>query len=104
MSATPIPGTIVVNIGDLMSFWSGGRYKATPHRVIITDPIAAMKDRFSVAMFLHPNRETKIIPYGSKPDGDRIMDDEKQVLTAGEHINHCFIRTYKYKQNQTITL
>ena len=32
VKAPPIEGTIVVNIGDLLQFWSGGKYKATPHR------------------------------------------------------------------------
>jgi len=27
--ATPVPGTILVNTGDLLNFWSGGRYPAT---------------------------------------------------------------------------
>ena len=35
VKATPIPGTIVVNIGDLLQYWSNGRYRATPHRVVV---------------------------------------------------------------------
>ena len=31
----PLEGTIVVNIGDLLQFWSGGQFRATPHRVIV---------------------------------------------------------------------
>ena len=31
----PIDGSIVVNIGDLLQFWSNDKYRATPHRVIV---------------------------------------------------------------------
>ncbi len=34
VKATPIPGTILVNTGDLLYFWSGGRYPATVGREI----------------------------------------------------------------------
>ena len=60
--ATPIPGTIVVNIGDLMAFWSGGRYKATKHRVRFVAKKGEgrqppwSKDRYSIVLFSHPNR------------------------------------------------
>ena len=60
ISARPIPGTIVVNIGDLMHFWSGGRYRATPHRVRVTAEAAARSARSSIAVFVHPNNETDI--------------------------------------------
>ena len=60
ISARPIPGTIVVNIGDLMHFWSGGRYRATPHRVRVTAEAAARSARNSIAVFVHPNNETDI--------------------------------------------
>ncbi|PPS08384.1 hypothetical protein GOBAR_AA12281 [Gossypium barbadense] len=32
--ATPIPGTFVCNIGDMLKIWSNGTYEATLHRVI----------------------------------------------------------------------
>ena len=60
--ATPIAGTIVVNIGDLMAFWSGGRYKATKHRVRFMAKQGEgrqppwSKDRYSMVLFSHPNR------------------------------------------------
>lgn len=33
-SATPIPGTIVVNVGDLLSRWSNNVLRSTLHRVV----------------------------------------------------------------------
>ena len=60
ISARPIPGTIVVNIGDLLRFWSGGRYRATPHRVRAEAAAAARTARNSIAVFVHPNNETDI--------------------------------------------
>jgi isopenicillin N synthase-like dioxygenase len=37
MSATPIPGTIVVNIGDLMQRWTADKLKATVRYYQFTD-------------------------------------------------------------------
>ena len=33
ISAKPIPGTILVNIGDLLEMWTGGLFPATRHRL-----------------------------------------------------------------------
>ncbi|XP_045167127.2 uncharacterized protein LOC123530421 [Mercenaria mercenaria] len=35
--ATPIPGTVVVNIGDLMQRWTADKLVATKHRVLIPE-------------------------------------------------------------------
>ena len=34
IDATPIPGTLVINVGDLLGRWSNDRFASTPHRVI----------------------------------------------------------------------
>ncbi|GJU86873.1 2-oxoglutarate-dependent dioxygenase DAO-like protein [Tanacetum coccineum] len=48
----PIPGTLVVNIGDIGKAWSNGRYWTAKHRVHCFEP----KTRYSIALFvLGPN-------------------------------------------------
>lgn len=37
--AVPIPGTILVNVGDLMQFWTGDRYLATVIKRKVENPI-----------------------------------------------------------------
>jgi isopenicillin N synthase-like dioxygenase len=49
IDATPIPGTFVVNIGELLELASDGYLRATVHRVV-TPP--AGRERLSVAFFL----------------------------------------------------
>lgn len=49
IDAPPIPGTFVINIGELLEMASNGYLKATMHRVI--SPPAG-RERFSVAFFL----------------------------------------------------
>lgn len=34
MDANPVPGALVVNIGDMMEVWTEGLYKSTLHRVV----------------------------------------------------------------------
>ena len=56
VSAPPIPGAFVCNIGDCLMRWSNDIYLSTPHRV--TNP--AGRDRYSIAFFLDPNPETLV--------------------------------------------
>jgi isopenicillin N synthase-like dioxygenase len=52
---TSIPGTIVVNIGDMMKRLTNNVLPSTPHRVI--NPPGALSDqpRYSIPFFMHPN-------------------------------------------------
>ena len=54
ISVAPRPGSLVVNIGDLMSRSTNGRFRATPHRVRDTG-----KKRYSVPFFLEPRSNAK---------------------------------------------
>ncbi|KAG6878590.1 hypothetical protein C0993_003045 [Termitomyces sp. T159_Od127] len=64
--ATPIPGTIVINVGDLLARWSNDVLRSTLHRVV-APPAKRMKDdetvtpaRQSIAFFCNPNFSTEV--------------------------------------------
>ncbi|KAF9054972.1 Clavaminate synthase-like protein [Hymenopellis radicata] len=65
-AATPIPGTIVINVGDLLSRWSNDVLRSTLHRVV-NPPAKAISEteeitpgRQSIAFFSNPNFDAEI--------------------------------------------
>lgn len=59
----PVPGTFVVNIGELMARWTNDRLRATPHRVLTpTRPEDHDVFRMSAPYFLKPNLDAVIGP------------------------------------------
>jgi isopenicillin N synthase-like dioxygenase len=52
---TSIPGTIVVNIGDMMKRLSNDVLPSTPHRVVNPPGDAARQARYSIPFFMHPD-------------------------------------------------
>ncbi len=53
--AAPLAGTLIVNVGEILEFVSGGRFRATPHRVVNHE-----KARISLPFFFNPGLEQKI--------------------------------------------
>jgi len=53
-----IPGTFVVNLGEMLQSMTGNYFVATPHRVITTEP------RLSAAYFHGPSLDTPLDPIG----------------------------------------
>ena len=57
MEAPFISGTLLVNLGEILQFATGGLYQATPHRVT-----TAERDRISLPFFLNPALDSVISP------------------------------------------
>ncbi|KAH9251826.1 hypothetical protein BASA81_010269 [Batrachochytrium salamandrivorans] len=47
-----VPGALVVNVGDMLEVWSGGRIRAAEHRVVVHP---SPRHRLSVPFFFNPD-------------------------------------------------
>ncbi|MFI9818814.1 isopenicillin N synthase family dioxygenase [Saccharothrix variisporea] len=85
-----VPGSFVVNIGDLMAFWTGGRWASTVHRVVNPERGDAAS-RISIPFFHLPNHDTSIEPVqpfrgGGVPQFERV--------TVGQWFSHKVRQTF----------
>ncbi|GBF97419.1 hypothetical protein Rsub_09585 [Raphidocelis subcapitata] len=60
VAAPPLPGALLVNLGDLAAFWSGGVVRSTLHRVFIDD--AAGRARHSCVFFCNCDFDAEVRP------------------------------------------
>jgi isopenicillin N synthase-like dioxygenase len=94
IDAPPIPGSFVVNIGDMLERMTGGAYRSTPHRVLNTSDVG----RLSFPLFFDPSWDAVVpVPEGAagaraRPRGERAVErwDGEDVLswegTYGEYL------------------
>jgi isopenicillin N synthase-like dioxygenase len=61
IDAPPLPGSLVMNVGDMLHRWSNGRLLSTPHRVINRSG----RERYSCPFFHDPNVAAEIAPLPS---------------------------------------
>lgn len=77
LPVTPGPGQLVVNIGDLMSTWTGGRWASTMHRVVNPPMGVDQPGDISLPFFHQPDWDAVVSPVGR----------EGQVgVLAGRHL------------------
>ena len=87
----PVPGTFIVNLGDMMARWTNDRWKSTLHRV--ANPpgeTAAISRRQSIAFFCHPNYDAVIrcIESCTGPDRPPLYPP----ILAGEQMRMKMVR------------
>jgi isopenicillin N synthase-like dioxygenase len=87
VSAPPVPGSLVCNIGDMLDRMTGGMFRSTPHRVRNPAP----RDRLSFPFFFDPNFFAHVRPIGLT-DQDLPPDDWED---RWDHASvHAFEGTY----------
>ena len=91
-----IPGTFVVNLGQLMGHWTNDIYRATPHRVVNR----LGKERYSIPFFFNPNHyaEVKCIETCTSPE----RPARYPAVLAGEYIANKVQINQSYKPPQRI--
>jgi isopenicillin N synthase-like dioxygenase len=92
---------ILVNVGDLLNFWTNGVLKSTVHRVTLPDPTLG-QDRYSIAYFCHPIDSARLEPVPSQIIQGHAANatGNKQavhthVMTAKEHLESRLQATYQ---------
>lgn len=84
---------IIVNIGDLLSYWTCGLLKSTLHRV----KFDIAQDRYSIVYFSHPNDETLLEPIPCDLTMIELTQKESSYLTAKQHLQNKLSSTYDWK-------
>ena len=90
IDATPIPDTLVVNVGDLLGRWSNDTYRSTPHRVQNTSG----KERLSLVLAYDPNAETIVDPKIFCTDGQSPKYD---AISCGDYLLWRFAKAFSYR-------
>lgn len=95
LHAPPIEGTLVVNVGDLLSRWTNGEYKSTPHRVVNTSG----RERLSLVLAFDPNPDTLIDASEIVASSDTSATSNSEATTCGDYLLWRFEKAFAYRSN-----
>jgi isopenicillin N synthase-like dioxygenase len=93
LSAAAPPGSLVVNLGDLLARWTNDRYVSTPHRV--TNP--PDRDRYSVPFFVNPDPDAVVASLPSCVDRSHLSRYEP--IRAADYLESRFDDTHAYRRS-----
>ncbi len=91
LAVPPRDGCFVVNLGDLLTRWTAGLYRARRHRVCG----AGLRDRYSIPFFLDPSVDAVIetVPTcRDRPGADAAP------VSAGAFLQSRFDETFNYRE------
>lgn len=92
VKATPMYGSFVINLGDMMARWTNGLYKSTVHRVVSYDPEQA-SHRYSMPFFFNPNIDTPVACLPTCCDKDNPA--RWQPTTCEQVLRHRYSTSFK---------
>ena len=78
MQVPPSKDAYVVNIGDMLQMWTGGRFKSSVHRVVNGEE----RDRYSVVFFFDGNLDCPLMPLdeNDRVEGEAVPTVEGHML------------------------
>ncbi|KAJ3508597.1 hypothetical protein NLJ89_g5673 [Agrocybe chaxingu] len=90
VDAVPIPGTLVVNLGDQFARWTNDIFKSTLHRVINRSGA----ERYSIPLFFGTDYDVRLepIPTCVTPGSPY----KYEIMTAGEYVKSRLEATYAH--------
>jgi isopenicillin N synthase-like dioxygenase len=92
IDAPPLPGSFVVNIGDMMERWTNGVFTSTLHRVINISG----RERYSLPYFFDPDFSAPVVCLEScRGDGPKFAP-----TTAGQHLLDMINASFSYHKEK----
>ncbi len=91
VSAPYVPGTLVINIGDLFQRWTNDTYTSNQHRVVNRTG----KERYSIPMFFNLDYRTLISCLPTCQSADN--PPKYQPITSGDYLLSRFRDVQKYR-------
>src|SRR6185436_15489990 len=89
VDATPLPGSYVMNLGEMLQAATSGYLRATKHRVQSPPP---GRERLSVAYFFHPRLDARFAPIALPPElaaaargGQNVDPNDPIFATFGDN-------------------
>lgn len=92
LDIVPRPSEFVVNLGDLLTHWTGGHYQARRHRVVG----GLAQDRYSIPFFLDPNVDANVSVVPTCVSDE--TEDTYPSINAGQYLQSRFDATFVYRQ------
>ncbi|KAH9932699.1 Clavaminate synthase-like protein [Epithele typhae] len=92
VDAVPIPGTLVVNLGDQFARWTNDVFRSTVHRAVNRAGVG----RFSIPLFFGTDYDVKLEALPSCISDDHPAQYE--VVTAGEYVKSRLEATYAHSK------
>ncbi|KAG1739550.1 2OG-Fe(II) oxygenase [Suillus lakei] len=80
INVPPLPGTLVINLGDQFARWTNDVFKSTVHRAANKNTV----DRYSIALFFGTDYEVNIEPIYTCVTAERPAT--YPAITAGEYV------------------
>jgi isopenicillin N synthase-like dioxygenase len=111
IDARPLPGSFVINVGDMLSWWTEGEYASTVHRVISPrllddayendehgekrgERSETGRHRYSIPFFFNPDHDAVVKPIKA---ADTVMGENGYWRTAIEILKERYAGTFKSK-------